>query len=236
MKETLEKMHEDICAQLAEHELALDLGGDCAMNRAAVNYFNGCESWPDERVRLEHAKLFGYEPDAPERTPEQLKRSAEVQKQIDNAPKLKAWSVESLFEHAPEGDFSWEPDEAGDWHAYCCGDKDCPVQWHQEGYILNIRRKGGKRSIELLSGDADGNWDCVDGWSDGEENPWLFGELANQANDYFKGWAEYNLHVFHGGKDVLSNAPFDCGKGTNPEDWLKAAEDNVKYLKEETSP
>tara|TARA_R110002049_G_scaffold10628_5_gene51968 strand:- start:2103 stop:2837 length:735 start_codon:yes stop_codon:yes gene_type:complete len=227
---SIEEMYSDISAQLTEHDLAPDLGGDYAENKAAADYYTGCEDWPDEKIRLEHAKLFEYAPDPPERSPEQMKRAAKVREGIDNAPRLKAWTVEGLFEHAPDGDFSWEPDEAGDWHVYCCGEKDCPVQWHQQGYILNIRRRGGKRSVELMSCDEDGNWDYVDGWSDGEENDWFFEELANQTRDYFKGWAEYNLYVFNGGKDVLSNAPFDCGKGDDLEGWLKAAEKNVELL------
>lgn len=216
---SMEEMRDDICAQLTEHELAPDLGGDYAMNKAAADYFRGCEDWPDEKIRLEHAKLFEYEPDPAERSPEQMKRAAEVQERIDNYPRAKAWEVETVFEHAPDGDFCWDDQEVGDWHAIQCGEKDCPVGWHQEGYILNIKREKGKRIIELMSGDTNGDWNCVDSWEDGMKDLWLFEEIANQNNDFFKGWARYYLYCFHGGKDVLEQA-----REQSPEDWLKAAE------------
>ena len=216
---SMEEMRDDICAQLTEHELAPDLGGDYAMNKAAADYFRGCEDWPDEKIRLEHAKLFEYEPDPPERSPEQMKRAAEVQERIDNYPRAKAWEVEELFEHAPDGDFCWDDQEADDWHVYCCGEKDCERQWHKVAYTLTLKRHAGRRKIEHHSVDEDGNWEIEDGWVEGEDNSWFFEMVANESNEFFKGWARYYLYCFHGGKDVLEQA-----REQSPEDWLKAAE------------
>jgi len=221
--QSIEEMFDDISAQLTEHEFALEQGGDYAMNKKVVDHYRGCEYWPDEKIRLEHAKLFEYAPDPPERSPEQLKRAAKVQERINNYPRAKAWEVEAVFEHAPDGDFCWDDQEAGDWHVYCCGEKDCERQWHKVAYTLTLKRHAGRRIIEQHSGDEDGNWEIENGWEEGEENPWFFESLANESNEFFKGWASYNLHCFHGGKDVLEQA-----REQSPEYWLKAAEEMLQ--------
>ena len=222
--QSIEEMFDDISAQLTEHEFALEQGGDYAMNKKVVDHYRGCEHWPDEKIRLEHAKLFEYAPDPPERSPEQMKRAAKVQERINNYPRAKAWEVETIFEHAPDGDFCWDDQEAGDWHVYCCGEKDCERQWHKVAYTLTLKRHAGRRIIEQHSGDEDGNWEIENGWEEGEENPWFFESLANESNEFFKGWASYNLHCFHGGKDVLGEAT----REHSPEYWLKAAEEMLQ--------
>jgi len=222
--QSIEEMFDDISAQLTEHEFALEQGGNYAMNKKVVDHYRGCEHWPDEKIRLEHAKLFEYAPDPPERSPEQMKRAAKVQERINNYPRAKAWEVETIFEHAPDGDFCWDDQEARDWHVYCCGEKDCERQWHKVAYTLTLKRHAGRRIIEQHSGDEDGNWEIENGWEEGEENPWFFESLANESNEFFKGWASYNLHCFHGGKDVLGEAT----REHSPEYWLKAAEEMLQ--------
>ena len=167
-------------------------------------------------------------------TEAQKTRATKVQKALNKyqAEKHKTapLKIGDMFEHAPEGDFTWEPSEAGDWHVYNCGDSDCPVQWHRIAYALNLKRIKGKRSLEYMSCDSEGDWDCIGGWEEGEndaDTEWLLRELANEHYDHFASWTEYNLHCFETGNDVLN----DFSSRASTEDFLKAAEDMVKYLK-----
>ena len=146
-------------------------------------------------------------------TDAQRERAKAVREALENVRDCKTFTIDSLFEHAPEGDFKW-------------GEKDCDQQWHKIAYSTSIKRENGKRSIEYFSGDEDGNWDCVDVWTDGDDT-WLLQEMANESRDYFAGWARYHLHCFFDGTDVLG----ECEVGTPPEKHLKHAEDMVEHLK-----
>ena len=81
-----------------------------------------------------------------------------------------------------------------------------------------------------MSCDSDGDWNCIESWEEGgndADTEWLLRELANESNDHFASWAGYNLHCFETGNDVLN----DFSSRASNEDFLKAAEDMVKYLK-----
>jgi hypothetical protein len=115
-------------------------------------------------------------------------------------------TLAEVSEHFPEGDFIWDDSEPGDAHVWCCGEKDCPVQWHEAYYNTVIERKNGKLSIEIHTGDSDGNWDFDTGWEEGEDwdNSGVgchFGEYA--LREYFKGWLEYWLDAAETGLDPL---------------------------------
>lgn len=144
--------------------------------------------------------------------------------------------LEDIVEHMPDGDFKWESTEAGDWHAYCCGEKDCPVQWHTVAYSEEFERKDGKLSITLHSCDADGNWDIDGGWEEGEDfdkSDVAYGLGPERSNDYFRGWAEYWIDAAQTGDDPCDQ----IFKPVIATEWidfcLDAAADNVKYLTKE---
>lgn len=141
-------------------------------------------------------------------------------------------SIDSLFEIVPEGDFRWDDNEAGDWHVYCCGEKDCPVQWHKVAYSTDYGRKDGKRFVELRSVDEDGNWDYDGGFNEGDLGPHDIEDtlrtLQMQSTEYFYGWFQYWAEAARTGEDILG----ECTKDNpTPEDFLEYAKDNLKYLK-----
>jgi len=147
-------------------------------------------------------------------------------------------TVEEFFSgmNVPEGDFSWDG-EAGDDHAWCCGEKDCDVQWHKAWYTENIGRRDGKLYIEaMVCSYGDGDWQLGGVWEEGDSDEawaefytWYLS--GRNSDDYFKGWAQYFLDIAQSGKDVLE--AFD--KPVAPIHWteecIRAAEDTIKYLK-----
>jgi len=162
-------------------------------------------------------------------TDAQRERAKAVHEALENVRDCKAFTIAEIFESAPDGDFNWDAVEAGEWHVYSCGEKDCDRQWHKIAYATNIKRENGERSIEYASCDEDGDWNCISEWTDGDptDETWILQEMANESRDYFVGWARYHLHCFFNGTDVLG----ECGVGTSPEKHLKHAEDLVERLK-----
>jgi len=161
-------------------------------------------------------------------------------------------TIDEFFECAPdEGAFEWDDVEAGDWHVYCCDEKDCPVQWHKIAYATKMGRdEQGRRWVEVEDVDSDGNWDFCAGYDeregDTEENWAAFykDHLENMTDDYFKGWIAYWEHVAETGKDVLGElndwdgTPPSMAGGKRrkmPKSEIKkiarkAVEENTKYL------
>jgi hypothetical protein len=144
-------------------------------------------------------------------------------------------SLGDMFNHAPEGDFEWKQEEAGDWHVYHCGEKDCPVGWHTIAYATDMGRKDGKCWVELRSVDSDGNWDFDTGYDEREGDTsdswhWIGQTLADQSDEFFKGWALYWIDAARTGKDPCNPTPGDIPD----EEWfdfcLNGAEDNLKYI------
>ena len=158
-------------------------------------------------------------------TPAQEARLAYLQKQVNTTPRAaNPMTLADYLEHLPDGDFSWDG-EPGDWHVYCCGEKDCPQQWHLVAYYETIKREAGKLSIEWWSCDSDGNHDIDTSWEEGQD--WYAPD--DQMDSYFRGWAEYWLDAA-----VTGNDP--CGQigriSTNRIDHcLDAAADQIKYLR-----
>ena len=191
-----------------------------------------CEEcgWEDEATEEE---LFAK----PEPTKEQAEERNAIYNELwklDNK-KYETPDLDAMFEYAPEGDFEWEG-EAGDWHVWCCGESDCPVQWHQSAHWMTIGRRDGKRYIEVGDVDSDGNSDFTDGWEDGEnwEESGVAWDLARESDQYFKGWLEYYLHCAVSFDDPVGNW-FKGPEEYTPEEWvadcLKHARDNLNYLK-----
>lgn len=158
-------------------------------------------------------------------------------------------TFEEIAEHFPEGDFRWDDDDPGDTHVYCCGERDCPVQWHESYWNTTIERKDGLLTIDVHNGDSDGNWDIDCSWEERWNGPsqsddWLnsgvgyhFGEYALRS--YFVGWLEYWLDAAETGKDpcnqFMMRAHTDK-KFNWVEECLKSADRNAEALplKDET--
>jgi len=134
----------------------------------------------------------------------------------------------------PEGDFEWVGEEAGDAYVYCCGERDCPVQWHTIAYATNIGRREGKLYIEEMEVDCDGNWDHHASWEEGDDHEeWVSvmeGFSENRLHNYFLGWAKYWLDAIITRKDPCDQVTRPVPDGEWTEFCLQAVEDNVKYL------
>ena len=140
-------------------------------------------------------------------------------------------SLDSIISHCPDGDFKWDDGDPGDAHVYCCGEKDCPQQWHLSYDNTEIRRVDGKLYIDVYSGDSDGDWDIVASWEEGEDwNGSEVGYYFSEArlNDYFIGWAEYWIDAAISGEDPCRQLM------DRPKKWvdscLNHAENSIKYL------
>ena len=147
---------------------------------------------------------------------------------------VKPATFEEVSECFPEGDFKWDNDDPGDAHVYCCGERDCPVQWHEAFYCETIERKDGKLTIEIHDGDSDGNWDINTAWEEGEDWDnsgvgYHFGEY--QLRMYFYHWAEYWIDAAETGKDPCNQT---MTRPMGPSEWvdfcIKAAKSNVDAL------
>jgi hypothetical protein len=115
-------------------------------------------------------------------------------------------TLEEATDFLPEGDFSFRPcEEAVDWDVYCCGEKDCPTQWHRVFHGLEYERTYGKLEIRLVSCDEDGNWETNAVWT--EDDAWegsdIQRHLDTNLGDHFKQWQAYYEHVLRTGEDVL---------------------------------
>jgi hypothetical protein len=176
----------------------------------------------------------------PAMTDDQEKRIQELKSEVTKLrigqKYKKGPPIDDFFESLDvEGDFHWDNQEAGDWHVYNCGEKDCPVQWHLMAFSEVFGRENGKRYVEIHDVDSDGNWDINHAYDerDGDtpEHWWEISDvMANMSDSFFLGWAEYWLDAATTGND-----PCDQCIGTVKENWvdfcIKAVEDNIKYLK-----
>ncbi len=139
-------------------------------------------------------------------------------------------TLADIGEYFPDGDFKWDEDDPGDTHVYCCGEKDCDQQWHEEWYTTKIERKDGKLTIEAHDSD-----DICAGWKEGEDFiasgiSYYFGE--SHLNSYFVGWLEYWLDAAVTGKDPCNQV---MTRPQKPSEWvnfcIKASQDNANCLK-----
>jgi len=148
-------------------------------------------------------------------------------------------TLDEFFDHAPEGDFSWKQDEAGDWVA--SQDEDAKGGWTQYAYAIDMGRTDGFRWVKAKSCDVDGNWDTDLYWSEEEaiEEGLDINESWNRffnvdfyqyygTNDYFLQWAKYYLDCADKGEgfdplnDLLGIHTYD--------ELVSTALDSVAYL------
>jgi hypothetical protein len=158
-----------------------------------------------------------------------------INRDIANCKRKPAITVDDLFSHCPDGDFEWIDEGMDDSHVYCCGESDCHQQWHESTPYCNMGRKDGYRWVEIGTDDfGDRQPSCE--WRE-EDDYWFndVGEdLANQSDDYFKGWAEYWLDCAYTGCDPLGECTRPIERNHTAA-WLEfcinAAEDMSKYLR-----
>ena len=177
---------------------------------------------------------YGLPPAPNEKQREQIKalwdHLAQWRRENTPAPATLA----DIAEHFPDGDFRWDDDDPGDAHVYCCGERDCPVQWHEAFFNTTIERKEGKLIVEIHEGDSDGNWDINCGWEEGENWDasgvgYHFGEYA--LRQYFVGWLEYWIDAAETGKDPCNQAMTRPQKHSEWIDFcIKAAQSNADAL------
>lgn len=185
-----------------------------------------------------------FDDEEPTLTPAQKAQITRLRKAIDRArteafaaPRTKI-TVESLFEHCPEGDFDWdgEPEDVG--NAWNCGDSDCESGWHQSVQCIEQGREGDKTWFVVREDNfaGDGDYQPVAGWDEREGDEItqdvlddLWYHLEGRVIEHFAGWAEYCLDVAETGKDPLNNWCFN--KQPTPDNAIAAAKDNLKYLR-----
>lgn len=177
-------------------------------------------------------------------TKQQEQRISELREQL-GAAKAERYAaprttptVESIFEHMPEGAFSFEgePEDVG--LAWNCDDKDCPHQWHCSSEHADIGRDEEGRTWYVIYNDShsDGDAQPVAGWDEREgdeitedvlKDLWFHHE--GRSIDHFYWWGIYCLDVAITGEDPLNNWCFH--KEPTVENCIAAAEDNLNYLK-----
>jgi hypothetical protein len=191
-----------------------------------------CEEcgWTQEAIESDYDRLRKYK--------EKLQPRIDAINRAIAIRKLKpAISLDDLFADLPDdGDFNYDDDGMGDWHIYCCGERDCPTKWHKYCPTMDIGRKDGKRYVELGSTDEDGNHDFDIGYDEREgDTPESFHDvglaIANQSDDYFRGWAEYWLECSYSGLDPANETMRKIQPGL---EWIEfcieSAESFSKYL------
>jgi len=176
----------------------------------------------------------------PHMTPAQEKRIAELRLELSkfriHRKRKKGMDIDSFFESLyVEGNFHWDSQEAGDWHVYNCGEKDCPVGWHLIAFFEVFGRENGKRYVEIHDVDSEGNWDFNTGYDEREgDTPAQWNEvaeiMANMADGFFLGWAEYWLDAAGTGKDPCEQTVGPV-KGNWVDFCLDSVEDYIKYIK-----
>ena len=191
---------------------------------------------------VEHQKAWesnGYSPSdkygMPDPSKDQLDKIESLRNEVYEWNKnhtIEHLTLEEITKSFPEEDFEWDNDDPGDPHVYCCGEKDCPVQWHLAYYNSTIKRVDGKLSIDIHSGDSDGNWDIDTCWEEGDdisELSYHFGQ--ENLNQYFMGWVEYWLDAACTGNDPCDHHIIVIPNNGWVDACINHAEDSLKYLK-----
>jgi len=168
-----------------------------------------------------------------------LRKSLSEARSLAYDPKnRKIPTLQDLFSHCPEGDFSYEgePEDVG--NAWNCDDSDCESQWHISCQVIEQGRKDGKTWFIVLEDSIAGYGDYqpVAGWDEREgdevdqsnlEDLWF--HLEGRSIDHFYGWGIYDLECATTGKDPLKD--WKMGSGITLEKAIKSARQNLKYLK-----
>lgn len=105
--------------------------------------------------------------------------------------------------------------------------------WSEYAYGFDLLRDEDGLAIIVHKFDGDCSWDEVDRLTEDERDNFCdaFSEYFD-ANHYFRGWAGYHIWCAqNGGVDPLKTL-YDATSGSTIEKHLRAAEDNIKYLKQ----
>lgn len=149
-------------------------------------------------------------------------------------------TIESLFEHCPEGDFCFDGEAEDVGNAWNCGDSDCESGWHESVQCIEQGRKDGKTWFVVREDSIAGCGDyqpCA-GWDEREgdkvndstlQDLWF--HLDGRSIERFLGWAAYNLDCAVTGKDPLNNRTSPASLTVDRA--ITAARDNIKYLRKD---
>jgi hypothetical protein len=204
-----------------------------------MNFSTAHNDYLDPERYLNHAYDDGD--DTPVLTPSQKGQVTRLRREIDRlhhlcyqAPRTPI-TVSELFQHAPDGDFNWEGEAEDVGNAWNCGESDCPHGWHKSSQSIEQGRENGKTwFIVLDDSHSDGDAQPCDGWDEREGDTVtdsllsdLWSHLQGRTIDHFSGWASYCLDVAVTGQDPLDN----WFREYTVDDCIKAARDNIKYLR-----
>lgn len=152
-----------------------------------------------------------------------------------SSEKCELIDLDDMFDFHDGKDFTYDEAEAGDWNAYRCGSKGCERGWHKIAYAMNMGREDGKRWVEVLDCDEDGNWDFNTGYDEregdepgGDAHREVSRHINHSMDEHFIGWVRYHLDCFSTGEDPLDE--FFSDSEYPAIRHLNAAMDNLKYL------
>jgi len=185
----------------------------------------------------ESANRFGARP-----TPEQAEEIMRLRSQINDATidargRMVPMTVEEFFSCLPDdgSDLEWEvgPEDVG--NVYRCGERDCPVGVHVSFQAMTIGRKDGKRWVEILIGDTDGDFQPEDCYYDEREGmtpeDWDLGTDGQERMiEHFEGWARYALDCAESGEDPLYTIFRPIKRGEWVDLWISSAKNHLRYL------
>jgi hypothetical protein len=149
-------------------------------------------------------------------------------------------TLESIFENTPEGEFSQNITEQGDWYLQYDSDSR---SWNKTSFVVSIGRVNGFRWIEVESRCLDDKlpYYMTDLYLSEQDDTDEFtsfhkySKLFHSKEDYFIGWAEYWLYCATEGTDQLGECfPTDyqskIQNGTWVEFCINSAKANIKSL------
>ena len=134
---------------------------------------------------------------------------------------------DDVFKSAPEGEFKYEDSEAGDWTPWC---DDKPVYWTHSADAYNMGREKGKRCLERVTVDRDGNWDVSwrledDEDGKGPDDAWQY-LIDMDCRHHLRAVSKYYVYVAETGDDCLDD--YYHPKALNPQVAIDSLE---RYLK-----
>ena len=135
-------------------------------------------------------------------------------------PSLPEWLAEAFpdavaamrdgtrWEHQPESI------EEGEWHPWCCGERDCRADggWHGGWTVLGYSIEDGVLYDDVWSVDTDGDWDVS--YSE-PHDPARWDALSREAREAYRAYARW---VVENGRDPLGEFSF-CASQRQSVPW-----------------
>lgn len=192
----------------------------------------------DEEGYLQFSDKYDYDEDMYDLLQRELWR-------IDrHRPPIDAPTLDEFFDSlGQDGDFDWQDDGmCADAHVWSCGDGGCEDGWHTVYYATHIGRKNGRRWVEAVSHDQEGNREYDGGWDEREEGKGFdkgfrvvsrytfqdfYRAYLDRHWDYFYDWARYWLDAYKTGRDPCDQL---WGNGNVRKLALKSVASDMKYL------